>query len=121
MCQGDNCREVGTDQLLYLAGPSLCCNMVYIHIALSCVGLYSRTALDLALVNGHREVADYLISQGVPSGGGMFHRAALTIQAVWRLHRYRVRQNLPCNVSLYMLCMCVCCSVDVDPDSSGVL
>lgn len=81
--------------------------MVYIHIALSCVGLYSRTALDLALVNGHREVADYLISQGVPSGGGMFHRAALTIQAVWRLHRYRVRQNLPCNVSLYMLCVCV--------------
>lgn len=70
--------------------------------------LYSRTALDLALVNGHREVADYLISQGVPSGGGTFHRAALTIQAVWRLHRHRVRQNLSCIVSLYM---CVCVSV----------
>ena len=55
--------------------------------------LNSRTALDLALAHGHREVADYLISQGAPSGGGVYHRAALTIQAVWRLHRHRVREG----------------------------
>ena len=54
------------------------------------LSLLSCSALDLALGSGHREVADYLISQGAPSSGGIFHRAALTIQAVWRLHRHRV-------------------------------
>ena len=54
---------------------------------------YRHTALDLAMAGGHREIADHLTSVGAPSGGGLFHRAALTIQAVWRLHRYRVRKG----------------------------
>ena len=50
----------------------------------------SLTALDLAMIGGHWDVANYLISQGAPSGGGKFHRSAATIQAVWRLYKHRV-------------------------------
>ena len=67
------------------------------------------------MAGGHREVADYLISIGAPSGGGIFHRAALTIQAVWRLHRYRVRENGHFHHSVCVhnmhVCVCVCVCV----------
>ena len=48
------------------------------------------TALDLAMLNAHTECAEYLIAQGATSGGGKFHRAALTIQTVWKFHRHKV-------------------------------
>lgn len=50
----------------------------------------SLTALDVALKNGHTGCADYLIFCHAPSGGGVHHRAAATIQAVWKYHRYKV-------------------------------
>lgn len=79
--------------------------MVHFMLVLS---IFSRTALDLAMAGGHRDVADYLISQGGPSGGGIFHRAALTIQAVWRLHRHRVSVSFTSLKSLGItVCVCV--------------
>ncbi len=50
-----------------------------------------HSALDLAMLGGHSGCADYLYSVGVPSSGGLYHRAALTIQHVWRFHRHKVR------------------------------
>ncbi len=40
--------------------------------------------------NGHEACENYLVYCHAPSGGGVYHRAALTIQAVWRYHRYKV-------------------------------
>ena len=52
---------------------------------------HSLTALDIALINGHAGCVSYLMSRHAPSGGGVYHRAAATIQAVWRYHRHKVR------------------------------
>ncbi len=49
-----------------------------------------HTALDLAMISGHSNCTGYLTSCHAPSGGGLYHRAALTIQAVWKLHRHKV-------------------------------
>lgn len=57
------------------------------------------TALDISLVNGHTGCASYLMSCHAPSGGGVYHRAAATIQAVWRYYRYKV----------HSCCCCCCC------------
>ena len=51
------------------------------------------------MAGGHREVADYLISVGAPSRGGKFHRAAVTIQTVWRLHRHRVKTKVDADIN----------------------
>lgn len=48
------------------------------------------TAVDLALLHTHTECAALLMAQGAPTAGGRIHRAAATIQAVWRFHRYTV-------------------------------
>lgn len=60
-----------------------------------CPAPNSLTALDIALVNDHAGCVSYLMACHAPSGGGAYHRAAATIQAVWRYHRHKVRQN-PC-------------------------
>ena len=54
---------------------------------------FRLTALDVALLNSHRDCADYLISCHAPTRGGAHHRAACTIQAVWRYYRHKVRQD----------------------------
>lgn len=41
--------------------------------------------------NDHAGCVSYLVSCHAPSGGGVYHRAAITIQAVWRYHRFKVR------------------------------
>ncbi len=51
---------------------------------------FSLTALDIALQQDHAGCVSYLMSCHAPSGGGAYHRAAATIQAVWRYHRYKV-------------------------------
>ena len=56
---------------------------------------YRHSALDLAMLEGHMGCADYLISVGVSTGGGAYHRAAATIQAVWRYHRHKVGSLTP--------------------------
>ena len=48
------------------------------------------TALDLAMIADHPECVSYLVASHAPSGGGKYHRAALTIQAVWKFHRHKV-------------------------------
>ena len=57
-----------------------------------CYTNYTRrlTALDVALLNGHKDCADFLVSCHAPTGGGAYHRAACTIQAVWRFYRHKV-------------------------------
>ncbi len=49
-----------------------------------------HSALDLAMLAGHTGCADYLQSVGTPSSGGRYHRAAITIQYVWRFYRHKV-------------------------------
>lgn len=51
---------------------------------------HSLTALDIALINDHAGCASYLMACHAPSGGGVYHRAAATIQAVWQYHRHKV-------------------------------
>ena len=62
---------------------------------LCCTNCIRRlTALDVALLNGHRDCADFLISCHAPTGGGAYHRAAYTIQAVWRFYRHKVHVHV---------------------------
>ena len=65
---------------------------------------FSLTPLDVAMKNGHSECANYLIRCHAPSGGGVYHRAALTIQAVWRYHRHKVNEK---NMFMYLFSMLV--------------
>lgn len=53
--------------------------------------LIRLTALDISMINGHTGCASYLIACHAPSGGGAYHRAAATIQAVWRYHKFKVQ------------------------------
>ena len=52
--------------------------------------LHSFTALDLAMLNVHASCVAYLVSVQAPTGAGMYHRAALTIQTAWKFHRHKV-------------------------------
>ena len=67
--------------------------MITVGKVLFTVCLYSPcsfTALDLAMLKGHAGCSDFLLYCHAPSGGGAYHRAALTIQSVWRLYRHKV-------------------------------
>eukprot|EP00118_Oscarella_pearsei_P011334 m.75540 g.75540 ORF g.75540 m.75540 type:complete len:574 (+) comp35942_c0_seq7:1216-2937(+) len=52
------------------------------------------TALDLALLGQHKACADFLISCGSHTNGGMFHRSAALIQAWWKFKRHKHRQGI---------------------------
>eukprot|EP00731_Ephydatia_muelleri_P018008 Em0011g48a len=51
------------------------------------------TALDLAMLSSQSSCSVFLMSVCAPSGGGQYHRAALTIQAAWRFSRYKRRRH----------------------------
>ena len=56
-----------------------------------CFPFYYRfTALDLAMIHDHASCTDLLIQHHAPSGGGKFHKAAVCIQATWRLYKKKV-------------------------------
>jgi ankyrin repeat protein len=50
--------------------------------------------LDIALREGHMRTAHLLIQAGAQTSGGVHHRAASLIQAVWRFHVHKRRKAL---------------------------
>lgn len=99
-CGLDSTRTSDGRSLLHLAameGHLECCQRLVqrgANISLRDSTMERCTPLDLAMLSSHLSCSVFLMSAHAPSGGGRYHRAALTIQAAWRFTRYKRRRKV---------------------------